>query len=74
MLGNKTKVSSLTGKHAYNTDFDKLLSDADHGKLKNKSKRNFKRAAYYGTSQSTVPDFSVYDGRRLYAKSAERSD
>lgn len=74
MLGNKSKISSLTGKHEYNNDFDKLLSDADHGKLKKINKRNFKRAAYYGTSQSSVPDFSGYDGRRLYAKSAERSD
>lgn len=73
-LGNKSKISSLTGAHQFNTDFDKLINDMSHGRLKIDTTTNFDRPAYYGTSQSTVTDHSEYDGRRLYAKTAKRGD
>ena len=73
-LGNKTKLSSMTGAHEYNNDFDNLLRDADHGRLRPKTRADFERPAYYGTSQCRVPYEGEYDGRRLYAKSAERGD
>ena len=74
MRGNKSKISSVTGGHQYNNDFDKLINDMDHDRLKIDITTDFDRPAYYGTSQSSVPDFSTYDGRRLHAKSAKRSD
>lgn len=73
-LGNKSKISSVTGGHQYNTDFDKLINDMSHGRLKIDTTTDFDRPAYYGTSQSAVPDHSGYDGRRLYAKTTKRGD
>ena len=72
MLGSKSKISSLTGAHNYNNDFDKLINDAAHGRLKIDTVTDFDRPAYYGTSQCAVRSQSQYDGRRLYAKSTER--
>ena len=74
MLGNKTKVSSLTGKHQYNPDFDKLLLDAEHGRLKIDQITDFDRPAYYGTSVSPSGGSSQWDGRRLSVKSTKRAD
>lgn len=74
MRANKTKVSSLTGNHDFNLDFDILINDADHGRLKSDRKVDFDRPAYYGTSACQAQMRSVYDGRRLYAKDTERSD
>ena len=74
MKGNKSKISSVTGGHQYNSDFDKLINDFDHGRLKINTMTDFDRPAYYGTSQSSIPDHSGYDGRRLHAKSSKRSD
>lgn len=73
-MGNKSKMSSVTGGHQYNNDFDKLINDMSHGRLKINTTTDFDRPAYYGTSQSTVSDHSEYDGRRLYAKTTKRSD
>ena len=73
-LGNKTKISSLTGAHEYNTDFDKLISDASHGRLKIDQITDFDRPAYYGTSACRAQSSSQYDGRRLYAKDSERDN
>lgn len=72
--GNKSKISSVTGAHEYNIDFDRLISDVEHGRLRTKERSAFDRPAYYGTSQCRVPDQSQYDGRRLSAKSSERGD
>lgn len=73
MRGNKSRISSLTGGHEYNNDFDRLMSDADHGrlKLKNMSRKDFDRPAYYGTSLSPSGS-SQYNGRPLSAESAKR--
>lgn len=73
-LGNKTKISSLTGAHEYNTDFDNLISDASHGRLKIDQITDFDRPAYYGTSACRAQGSSQYDGRRLYAKDSERDN
>lgn len=73
-LANKTKISSLTGAHEYNTDFDKLISDASHGRLGTDKKADFDRPAYYGTSACRAQGSSQYDGRRLYAKDSERDN
>ena len=74
MRGNKTKISSMTGAHQYNNDFDRLLWDAEHGRLKHKNKADFYRPAYYGTSQCPIDDNNEWDGRRLYAESPKRPD
>lgn len=74
MLGNKSKISSLTGSHEYNTDFDKLISDASHGRLKIDQITDFDRPAYYGTSACRAQGSSQFDGRRLYAQDTERAD
>ena len=74
MLGSKSKISSLTGGHDYNADFDRLINDAAHGRLKINTYTDFDRPAYYGTSQCRVRSESQYDGRRLNAKSPERGD
>lgn len=73
-LGNRSKISSMTGTHQYNTDFDRLISDAEHGRLRSKGRDDFDRPAYYGTSQCRIPDQSLYDGRRLHAESTKRGD
>ena len=74
MLGGKSKISSLTGRHEYNTDFDKLLNDASHGRLKIDQITDFDRPAYYGTSACPSGGSSQYDGRILSAKSTKRAD
>ena len=74
MLGNKTRISSLTGAHEYNTDFDKLINDASHGRLKTDKKSVFDRPAYFGTSACKAKGSSQYDGRTLYAKDAQGCD
>ena len=74
MLANKSKISSLTGSHEYNTDFDKLINDAAHGRLKTDKKADFDRPPYYGTSACQAQMKSVYDGRRLHAQDTERAD
>ena len=74
MLGNKSKISSLTGAHEYNTDFDKLINDASHGRLKTDKKSEFDGPAYFGTSACKAQMHSHYDGRMLYAKDTERAD
>lgn len=61
MRGNKSKISSMTGKHEFNTDFDRLLSDADHGRLKVDHRATFERPAYYGTSQCIGRNAKTYD-------------
>ena len=43
------KVSET--EHNFNTDFDKLLNDFDHGKVGKVGESFFKRPAYYGTGQ-----------------------
>ena len=43
------KVSET--EHNFNTDFDKLLNDFDHGKVGKVGESFFKRPAYYGTTQ-----------------------
>lgn len=61
MKGNKSRISSLTGKHEYNPDFDKLLRDADHGKLNTHKITGFERPAYYGTSQCIGRNAKKYE-------------
>jgi len=73
-LGKKTRVSSLTGNHDYNVDFDRLLNDADHGRLRIKTHKDFDRPAYYGTSACPSGGSSQWDGRMLSAKSTKRAD
>ena len=73
-LGKKSKVSSLTGNHDYNVDFDRLLSDASHGRLKIDQITDFDRPAYYGTSACPQRGSSQWDGRMLSAKSTKRPD
>ena len=63
-MRKKGMAASLSSNHEYNNDFDKLINDAAHGRLRFKGDM---RPAYYGTS--ICPDESQYDGRRLYAKS-----
>lgn len=46
-------------KHEYNTDFDKLLSDIDHGKVSTDKSPFFTRPAYYGTKQCVKPPAAV---------------
>ena len=73
MKGNRSKISSLTGAHDYNNDFDRLINDAAHERLRTKERSSMDRPAYYGTS--LCPDgSSQYDGRILHAKSTEGSD
>ena len=55
--------------HEYNLDFDKLLHEANFGKLP-KPKLKFYKPAYYGTSLSGE-GMGIYDGRKLIAKSNE---
>ena len=43
------KVSEA--EHNYNTDFDKLLNDMDHGRVNPKLSSFYTRPAYYGTKQ-----------------------
>ena len=43
------KVSET--EHNFNTDFDKLLNDFDHGKVNAHVSSFFTRPAYYGTNQ-----------------------
>ena len=43
------KVSET--EHNFNTDFDKLLNDFDHGKVNTHVSSFFTRPAYYGTTQ-----------------------
>ena len=74
MRANKSKISSLTGSHEFNNDFDKLLSDADHGRLRNDRKVDFDRPAYYGTSACPKTGSSQWDGRMLSAKSTKRPE
>ena len=74
MLGGKSKISSLTGKHEYNPDFDRLLHDAAGGRLKIDQITDFDRPAYYGTSLSPSGGSSQWDGRRLSVKSTKRAD
>ena len=73
MLGGKSRISSLTGRHDYNPDFDRLINDAAHGRLKIDHYTEFDRPAYYGTSLSPSGE-NKYDGRRLSAKSDKRDD
>lgn len=61
MRENKSQISSLTGKHDYNIDFDRLLNDADHGRLKGDHKATFNRPAYYGTSQCIGRNAKTFD-------------
>ena len=61
LKGNKSRISSLTGKHEYNPDFDKLLRDADHGKLNTQKITGFERPAYYGTSQCIGRNAKKYE-------------
>lgn len=61
MLGNKSRISSLTGKHEYNIDFDRLMNDADHGRLKGDHRATFERPAYYGTSQCIGRNAKTFD-------------
>lgn len=46
-----SKFSEL--KHETNIDFDRLLNDAEHGKLKKNLSSFFTRPAYKGTSMET---------------------
>lgn len=73
MRANKSKVSSLTGNHDYNVDFDRLLNDVDHGRLNNKRHTDFDRPAYYGTSACPAGS-GQWDGRMLSAKSTKGAD
>lgn len=61
MRGDKSRISSMTGKHEFNTDFDRLLNDADHGRLKGDHRATFERQAYYGTSQCIGRNAKTYD-------------
>ena len=74
MLGGKTKISSISGSHEYNADFDRLINDASHGRLKIDQITDFDRPAYYGTSACPSNGSSQYDGRILSAKSTKRPD
>lgn len=53
-------------EHNHNNDFDRLLIDAERGKL-GRLTEAFLRPAYYGTSLSGVGT-GGYDGKRLVAR------
>ena len=53
-------------EHNHNNDFDRLLIDAERGKL-GRLTQAFLRPAYYGTSLSGEGT-DGYDGRRLVAR------
>ena len=74
MLGGKSKISSITGRHEYNLDFDRLINDASHGRLKINQTTDFDRPAYYGTSACPLKDSNQWDGRMLSVKSTKRDD